>query len=148
MGHAVIGLAAGPIEAHAGISLNFWQFNWQEALLIPALVLFATLVGLLPALTAYRTDTCKIPMTCNSDYDALQVAITMAGLEDPREYKLVWIKNTLELEKTIFRSDHASNYLVLKGTLNRDKPRLLEIVRTALEHPGKVALRPEWMRGL
>jgi len=54
----------------------------------------------------------------------------------------------LELENTIFRSDHASNYLVLKGTLNRDKPRLLQTVRAALERPGTVPLRPEWARGL
>jgi radical SAM superfamily enzyme YgiQ (UPF0313 family) len=54
----------------------------------------------------------------------------------------------LELENTIFRSDHASNYLVLKGTLNRDKPRLLQTVRNALERPGAANLRPEWMRGL
>jgi radical SAM superfamily enzyme YgiQ (UPF0313 family) len=54
----------------------------------------------------------------------------------------------LELEKTVFRSDHASNYLVLKGTLNRDKPRLLQTVRDALERPGAANLRPEWMRGL
>ena len=62
--------------------------------------------------------------------------------------EMYWLLDTLDLENTIFRSDHASNYLVLKGTLNRDKPRLLDTVRTALEHPGSVALRPEWMRGL
>ena len=56
--------------------------------------------------------------------------------------------DTLELENTIFRSDHASNYLVLKGTLNKDKPRLLATVQAALERPGTVPLRPEWMRGL
>ena len=55
---------------------------------------------------------------------------------------------SLELENTLFRSDHASNYLVLKGTLNRDKPRLLQTVQAALERPGAVPLRPEWARGL
>jgi radical SAM superfamily enzyme YgiQ (UPF0313 family) len=62
--------------------------------------------------------------------------------------EMYWLLGTLELENTIFRSDHASNYLVLKGTLNKDKPRLLETVRTALEQPGSVRLREEWMRGL
>ena len=62
--------------------------------------------------------------------------------------EMYWLLDTLDLESTIFRSDHASNYLVLKGTLNRDKPRLLETVRATLEQPGSVALRPEWMRGL
>jgi len=62
--------------------------------------------------------------------------------------EMYWLLDTLELENTIFRSDHASNYLVLKGTLNKDKPRLLKIVRTALDSPGTVLLRQEWMRGL
>jgi len=56
--------------------------------------------------------------------------------------------DALELEKTIFRSDHASNYLVLKGTLGRDKTTLLNTVRTAIERPGAIPLRQEWMRGL
>lgn len=55
---------------------------------------------------------------------------------------------TLELENTVFRSDHASNYLVLKGVLNRDKPRLLETVRTAIRQPDRMPLRQEWQRGL
>jgi radical SAM superfamily enzyme YgiQ (UPF0313 family) len=54
----------------------------------------------------------------------------------------------LQLEHTIFRSDHASNYLVLKGTLNHDRQRLLATVQAALERPGAVPLRPEWARGL
>ena len=54
----------------------------------------------------------------------------------------------LELDNTIFRSDHASNYLVLKGTLGRDKDRLLQQVNMAITQPGAVPLREEWMRGL
>ncbi|MCK0105629.1 radical SAM protein [Marinobacter sp. S0848L] len=54
----------------------------------------------------------------------------------------------LELENTTFRSDHASNYLVLKGTLGQDKQRLLDQVNLAITKPGAVPLRPESMRGL
>jgi radical SAM superfamily enzyme YgiQ (UPF0313 family) len=54
----------------------------------------------------------------------------------------------LELDSTIFRSDHASNYLVLKGTLGRDKQRLLGEVDLAIRDPGAAPLRAEWMRGL
>ena len=54
----------------------------------------------------------------------------------------------LELKHTIFRSDHASNYLVLKGALDRDREQLLAQLRSAIEQPGSVALRPEWARGL
>lgn len=59
-----------------------------------------------------------------------------------------WLLEDLELENTIFRSDHASNYLVLKGTLGRDKQKLLDTVQAAIERPGSVPLRSEWQRGL
>ena len=54
----------------------------------------------------------------------------------------------LDLEKTIFRSDHASNYLVLKGVLSKDKEKLLHIVHTAIHQPGVIPLRPERLRGM
>lgn len=76
----------------------------------------------------------------NGEFDPLD----QAGLFQ----EMFWLLDNLELESTIFRSDHASNYLVLKGTLSRDKSRLLQTVRDALERPGAVSLRPEWMRGL
>jgi radical SAM superfamily enzyme YgiQ (UPF0313 family) len=55
---------------------------------------------------------------------------------------------TLELENTVFRSDHASNYLILKGNLNRDKEELLSRINGVLDDPANAKLRPEWMRGL
>lgn len=54
----------------------------------------------------------------------------------------------LELNDTVFRSDHASNYLVLKGVLGADKARMMEQVRRAIEQPERAGLRPEWMRAL
>ena len=54
----------------------------------------------------------------------------------------------LELNRSVFRSDHASNILVLKGTLGADKARLLEQVRQAIASPEAARLRPEWARGL
>ena len=52
----------------------------------------------------------------------------------------------LNLEKTIFRSDHASNYLVLKGVLNQDKEKLLHSIQLAQKNTS--LLRQEWMRGI
>ena len=46
----------------------------------------------------------------------------------------------------IFRTNHASNYLPIAGTLPHDKDPMLDIIAGALE--GKVGLRPEWRRGL
>ena len=54
----------------------------------------------------------------------------------------------LELERTVFRSDHASNWLILKGTLGADKPRLLQELSAAIAVPDSAPLRPAWARGL
>jgi radical SAM superfamily enzyme YgiQ (UPF0313 family) len=56
--------------------------------------------------------------------------------------------SALELKRTVFRSDHASNWLVLKGTLGADKERLLAQVRQAIVAPENAHLRPAWARGL
>ena len=54
----------------------------------------------------------------------------------------------LELKRTVFRSDHASNWLVLKGILGAEKERLLREVENAMQHPETAKLRPSWQRGL
>lgn len=52
----------------------------------------------------------------------------------------------LDLKSTIFRSDHASNQLVLKGVLGKDQPRLLAQIDTAIMTPERANLRPVWIR--
>jgi len=61
-----------------------------------------------------------------------------------REMK--WIVEGLELEGTIFRSNHASNYLALAGRFPRDKARLLSEIEECLS--GSKRMREEWERGL
>ncbi len=56
--------------------------------------------------------------------------------------------SALELRRTLFRSDHASNWLALKGVLGADKARLLAQIRAAIEQPETAPLRATWMRGL
>ena len=46
----------------------------------------------------------------------------------------------------LFRTNHASNYLPLGGSLPYDSPRLLAALDGALD--GSIPLRQEWMRGL
>ena len=52
----------------------------------------------------------------------------------------------LEVSGMHFTSDHASNYLPLKGTLNEDRDKLLRLIDGA--SGGKVAVRSEASRGL
>ena len=49
-----------------------------------------------------------------------------------REMKL--FMQHLELNETIFRSDHASNHLILKGILGRDKQKMLDQIEIAIKH--------------
>jgi radical SAM superfamily enzyme YgiQ (UPF0313 family) len=51
------------------------------------------------------------------------------------------------LSRCVFRTNHASNYLPLAGTLSRDKARLLAVIDEALTR-GRSALRPEAWRAL
>ena len=62
--------------------------------------------------------------------------------------ELRYFISKLDLKKTIFRSDHASNYLPLKGNLGADKDKMLEQLDKALYQPDQVQLRQEWQRGL
>ena len=58
----------------------------------------------------------------------------LTKLELFQEMKL--LMENLDLNKTIFRSDHASNHLVLKGILGRDKPRLSEEINLTIQRAG------------
>ena len=52
----------------------------------------------------------------------------------------------LDCEGAVFRMNHASNYLTLKGTLNEDKQALLQRIHSAMS--GRTDLRPEYFRAL
>ncbi|MDK2794997.1 MAG: hypothetical protein PWQ22_258 [Archaeoglobaceae archaeon] len=64
------------------------------------------------------------------------------------------IENLLELRmlvenleaRTIFRCNHASNYLPIGGNLPDDKLKILKTIDYALKNPR--ILKPEWLRGL
>ncbi len=46
----------------------------------------------------------------------------------------------------VFRTNHASNYLPLAGTLRRDRDRIVSVLNAAIA--GRIPLRPESARGL
>lgn len=61
----------------------------------------------------------------------------------------IFIKNIkFENKKAncVFRSNHASNFLPIKGILDRDKEAILNTINYGLTHPD--ILRPEFYRGL
>ena len=52
----------------------------------------------------------------------------------------------LNLSNSVFRSNHASNYLQIGGTLPQDKEEILKAIDSAIE--SKIPLRPEFSRAL
>ena len=69
---------------------------------------------------------------------------------DPREAQVLretrLLVEHLDSPGSVFRMNHASNYLVLKGTLNQDREAMLRTIDAA-EHDLS-RLRPEAWRGL
>lgn len=60
LGHVLLGVLSPWIEGTTGVSVGFLQFAPQyELILIPGLIVLASLVGFLPALSAYRTDVAR-----------------------------------------------------------------------------------------
>ena len=53
-----------------------------------------------------------------------------------------------DLRGTIFRSNHASNYLALKGTLPKDRDALVSVLDGVLADPSRAAFVPDSLRAL
>lgn len=68
----------------------------------------------------------------------------LSAQEMLQETKL--LLNNIHYGPVHFTSDHASNYLPLKGTLPDDCRKMTEAIDSALA--GDTPMRPEWMRGL
>ncbi len=70
----------------------------------------------------------------------------MSSINILRELRI--IVERLELTDCIFRTNHASNYLAVRGTLSRDKQRVLDRIDAVLEKGDTSSLRPSYLRGL
>jgi len=71
---------------------------------------------------------------------------TQLNLQELLEEMKVFIENT-NLHETIFRSDHASNYLVLKGVLTKDKSNFIDKILFAINNTNSANLRGDNVRG-
>ena len=54
----------------------------------------------------------------------------------------------IDVTDSLFRSNHASNYLPVGGRLPKDKAAMLATLDQVLDHPDAVRLRPEEWRAL
>jgi radical SAM superfamily enzyme YgiQ (UPF0313 family) len=74
-----------------------------------------------------------------------QFELVTDPLDVLKEIELI-VKNMEAPGPVVFRTNHASNYLPLRGVLPGDKEKLLKTIRGAMKDPG--ILRAEYMRGL
>ena len=56
VGHGLIAGLSPWIALQTGVSIGYLQFVGYELVIIPGLIVLASLVGYLPAMSAYRTD--------------------------------------------------------------------------------------------
>ncbi len=54
----------------------------------------------------------------------------------------------LQLSNCVFRTNHASNYLPIRGTLNNDKETILKVLNETIDSKVTSSLRPGYLRGL
>ena len=89
-------------------------------------------------------------MVCRGTPLARQVERGQFEVPAPLEmlHEIKMMLEPLELTNCVFRCNHASNYLPLKGTLPRDKKALLEALDSVYLQRDTRNLRPEYLRGL
>ena len=113
--------------------------------------------------TEHATETGRVVSEMNPDYFSMLTLMLVPGTKLHAQWKagdfellapeamLAELRQVIEhldgVSECVFRSNHASNYLPLRGTLPQDKERLLAMLDTALAR-GRDALRPEGWRGL
>lgn len=139
---------AGQKALQAGFSLSVTVINglggkdlWREHALDTARVLSEinpTFVGALTLMVVPNT-----PLYQKIQRGDFEIPDSAGIL---RELKC--LLENINLTQCVFRSNHASNYLPLRGTLNRDRDKLVALLEQAVSNPGAVPLRPENSRGL
>jgi radical SAM superfamily enzyme YgiQ (UPF0313 family) len=85
----------------------------------------------------------EAPLTRLVTSGKFSVLSPMEALQETR-----FLLEHLVVTDCMFRSNHASNYLPLKGTLPQDKQQLLEQIDSILGENRRECLQPEEWRGL
>ena len=59
LGHGLVFIAAPIVQQQSGILVNPMAFEPIELVLLPALIGLASIIGLVPGMSAYRTDVAR-----------------------------------------------------------------------------------------
>lgn len=140
----------------AGLNLNEAGWNLSSMVLLG-------LAGRGPRSEEHAVATAKITNEMKPQYLAALTVTPVPGtvfynqvqrgeielltpLETLREMKIIFENITIDNLK--FVGVHASNYLPINGTLQKDKKKMLDLINGILESENTGMLKPESMRGL
>lgn len=121
------------------------------------------LAGRTPKAAQHALNTAKICNEMNPDYIGALTLMLVPKTElyrrmEKGEFELpgpfeildemrILISN-LEVKETEFRSNHASNYLPIKGRLPEDKEKMLALINDIIKKNDRSYLRPDYLRAL
>ncbi len=121
------------------------------------------LAGRTPKAVDHAKNTAKILNDMNPDYiGALTLMLVPRTVLFNRQKKgefelpgpfeildeMYMMIEDLEVEGTEYRSNHASNYLPIKGRLPEDKEKILALIKDIIDKNDRKYLRPDYLRAL
>lgn len=134
----------------------------QAGILLSVTVLLG-LAGRTPRAVDHAINTAEICNEMNPDYIGALTLMLVPRTElyrrmEKKEFELpgpfeildemrIMIQH-LEVEGTEFRSNHASNYLPIKGRLPEDKQKMLDLINDIISKNDRRYLRPDYLRAL
>ena len=135
----------------------------REAGILLSVTVLLGLAGRTPQAVDHARKTAQILNEMNPDYvgaltlmlesrTPLYRKMQRGEFELPGPFEIldemrIMIEN-LELEGTEFRSNHASNYLPIKGRFPEDKENIMDLINTIINRNDARYLRPDYLRAL
>lgn len=135
----------------------------RRAGILLSVTILLGLAGRTPKAVEHEKNTAKILNEINPDYIG---ALTLMLAPNTQLYRLaakgefelpgpfeildemrILIEN-LEVQGTEFRSNHASNYLPIKGHFPEDKQKMLDLINDMIAKNDRKYLRPDYLRAL
>lgn len=135
----------------------------RKAGILLSVTILLGLAGRTPQAADHAQNTAKILNEINPDYIGaltlmLQPRTELYRREQRGEFELPGpyeildelriIIQGLEVQGTEFRSNHASNYLPIKGRLPDDKQNILDLINSIIANKDRKYLRPDYLRAL
>ena len=135
----------------------------REAGILLSVTILLGLAGRTPQAAEHAQNTAQILNEINPDYigaltlmleprTELYRRMQSGKFELPGPFEILdelrIIVQGLEVQGTEFRSNHASNYLPIRGRLPDDKQKMLDIINNIIKKNDRSYLRPDYLRAL